>query len=41
LPALLDGNNDEEQVIGPVNVAYTNDPALPYATERVPENEQV
>jgi predicted nucleotidyltransferase len=29
LPPLKDGNNDAEQVIGPVNVAYTNEPDLP------------
>jgi hypothetical protein len=29
LPPLKDGNSDAEQVIGPVNVAYTNEPDLP------------
>ena|SRR5690349_16850024 len=41
LPTLVDGNKDAEQVIGPVRFAYTNEPDLPYATERVPLNEQV
>jgi len=38
---LVDGNSDAEHVIGPVRVAYTNVPALPYATERVPLKVQV
>ena len=29
LPTLVDGNSDAEQVIGPVSVAYTNEPDLP------------
>jgi len=29
VPTLIDGNNEAEQVIGPVNVAYTNVPDLP------------
>jgi hypothetical protein len=29
LPTLLEGNSDAEHVIGPVNVAYTNEPDLP------------
>jgi len=41
LPTPIDGNNDAWQVIGPVSVAYTKVPDLPYATERVPVNEQV
>jgi len=35
------GNSDAVQLIGPVSVAYTKVPALPYATERVPVNVQV
>jgi hypothetical protein len=38
---LIAGNRDAWQVIGPVSVAYTNVPDLPYATERVPVNEHV
>jgi hypothetical protein len=41
LPTPIAGNREAEQVSGPVNVAYTNVPDLPYATERVPLNEQV
>jgi hypothetical protein len=41
LSTLIDGNSEPEQVIGPVSVAYTNVPDLPYATDRVPVNEQV
>lgn len=41
LPPLKDGNSEAWQVIGPVNVAYTNEPDLPYATEREPLNEHV
>jgi hypothetical protein len=29
LPTPIDGNREAEQVIGPVNVAYTNVPDLP------------
>lgn len=28
-PTLIDGNSEAEQVIGPVNVAYTNVPDFP------------
>jgi hypothetical protein len=38
---LVEGNSEAEQVIGPVRFAYTNVPALPYATERVPLKVQV
>jgi hypothetical protein len=38
---LIGGNSAAEQVIGPVSVAYTNVPALPYATEREPLKVQV
>jgi hypothetical protein len=38
---LIDGNRDAAQLTGPVRVAKTNVPALPYATERVPLNVQV
>jgi hypothetical protein len=33
---LIGGNNEAEQLIGPVSVANTKVPDLPYATERVP-----
>ncbi|MBB6094725.1 hypothetical protein HNQ60_003612 [Povalibacter uvarum] len=29
LPTLIDGNSDAEQVMGPVNVAYTKVPDFP------------
>jgi hypothetical protein len=29
VPTLVEGNNEAEQVIGPVNVAKTNEPDLP------------
>jgi hypothetical protein len=29
LPTLVDGNSEAEQVIGPVSVAYTNEPDFP------------
>jgi hypothetical protein len=29
LPTLVDGNSEAEQVIGPVRVAYTNEPDFP------------
>jgi hypothetical protein len=38
---LIDGKRDAAQVNGPAIVAYTNVPALPYATERVPLKLQV
>ena len=38
---LIGGNNAAAQVSGPVKVANTNVPDLPYATERVPVNEHV
>lgn len=41
LPTPVAGNSEAEQVIGPVNVANTNVPDFPYATERDPLNEQV
>jgi hypothetical protein len=41
VPTLIAGNKEPEQVIGPVSVAKTNVPDLPYATERVPLNVQV
>jgi hypothetical protein len=36
VPTSIAGNNEAAQLIGPVRVAYTKVPALPYATERVP-----
>ena len=41
VPTLMDGKSEAEHVTGPVRFAYTKVPDLPYATERVPENEQV
>ncbi|GFE79430.1 hypothetical protein GCM10011487_14300 [Steroidobacter agaridevorans] len=41
LPTLIAGNKEAEQLMGPVCVAYTNVPDLPYATERVPLNVHV
>jgi hypothetical protein len=41
VPTLIAGNNEAEQAIGPVSVANTNVPDLPYATERVPLNVHV
>jgi hypothetical protein len=41
LSTLIGGNSEPEQVIGPVSVAYTKVPDFPYATDRVPVNEQV
>ena len=41
VPTLVAGNNEAEQLSGPVSVANTNVPALPYATERVPLNVHV
>jgi hypothetical protein len=38
---LMAGNNEAEQAIGPVKVANTNVPDLPYATDRVPLNVHV
>jgi hypothetical protein len=36
VPTLIGGNNAAEQLIGPVSVANTKVPDLPYATDRVP-----